>query len=389
VSEHRGDDIEFDFFDEPETRENEPRRREPRRGGGGDGGPEGGPPRRSVRPPAGFTPLLRLAGLIAFAILIVVLLVLWVQSCQGASKRNAYRHYMEKVTTIGASSEQTGKDFNALFTTPSLKEADVESKLTSFAQQEEQNTAQAKTLTPPGPLRLAHSHLIEALQFRVSGLRGLADAFRTTAGQKADKASSAGQLLATQAERLVASDVVWDDLFTAPATDVLRKEGIGGVAVPRSHFLSNPDLVSLSSATRIWQRLRGATTGGTAGGLHGTGLVSVKALPRGQTLAPAPTENTVTASTDLAFEVTVKDTGNSQEVSIPVTLTIQRSPQNIVKKATIDLINPGESKKVVFRNLGQPPFGIKTTIKVDVQPVPGEKNTGNNSAEYPVVFSLG
>jgi hypothetical protein len=139
----------------------------------------------------------------------------------------------------------------------------------------------------------------------------------------------------------------------------------------------------------VWQRIHGATTGGTPGGLHGTGLVSVKALPQGQTLSPAPTENTVTASTDLAFQVTVQDTGDSQEVSIPVTLTIQRSPQNIVKKMTIDLIDPGATKTVTFRDLGQPPFGVKTTIKVEVQPVPGEKNTGNNSAEYPVVFSLG
>src|SRR5439155_20274119 len=131
VCEQFGDDIEFDFFDEPETREDQPRRRAPRPSGDG-----GGPPRRRCRPPAGFTPLLRLAGLIACAILIVVLLVLWVQSCQGASKRNAYRHYMEKVTAIAQNSDQTGKEFNDLLTTPGLKEADLEAKLDSFAQQE-------------------------------------------------------------------------------------------------------------------------------------------------------------------------------------------------------------------------------------------------------------
>jgi len=378
-----GDDIEFDFFDEPETREGQPRQRTVRRSGGG-------PPRRSVRPPAGFTPLLRLAGLIAFAILIVVLLVFWVQSCQGASKRNAYRHYMENVGAIAQSSQQTGKELNDLLTTPGLKEADLEQKLNSFAQQEQQNVAQAQTLKPPGPLRAEHEHLTEALQFRVSGLRGLADGFRTTAGQKADQAAAAqaGTLLASQADRLVASDVIWDDLFKSPATDELRKQGIGGVVVPESRFLSNPDLAAARSMVPVWQRIHGATTGVTPGGLHGTGLVSVKALPQGQTLSTS-TENTVTASTDLAFAVTVQDTGDNQEVSIPVTLTIQRSPQNIVKKATIDLINPGETKTVTFKNLGQPPFGVKTTIKVDVQPVPGEKNTGNNSAAYPVIFSLG
>ena len=381
MSTHDDDDIEFDFFDEPETREDSPRQRAPKRSGGD------GPPRRPLKPPAGFTPLLRLAGLIAFAILIIVLLVFWVQSCQGASKRNSYKHYMEKSGTIGQSSAQTGKELNDLLATPGLKEADLESKRDSFAQQEQQNAAQAATLGPPGPLRVESGHLTEVLQLRVSGLKGLAQAFRTTSAWKSSQASEAGLLLAAQAQRLLASDVVWADLFKAPSIVVLRREGVGGVPVPDSVFLTNPDLASSRSMVLVWQRIHGASSGAT-GGLHGTGLVSVKAQPQGQTLSAAA-ENTVTASTDLSFAVTVQDTGNAQEVSIPVTLTIQRSPQNIVKKQTIDVLNPGESKTVVFANLGQPPFGVKTTIKVDVQPVPGEKNTANNSAEYPVIFSLG
>src|SRR2546423_13596407 len=110
-----GDDIEFDFFDEPETREDAQGQRAQRR--------TGGPPRRPLRPPAGFTPLLRLAGLIAFAILIVVLLVFWVQSCQGASKRSAYRKYMQAVPTIGESSGPTGRGRNEPLTTPGREEA--------------------------------------------------------------------------------------------------------------------------------------------------------------------------------------------------------------------------------------------------------------------------
>ena len=37
-------------------------------------------------------------------------------------------------------------------------------------------------------------------------------------------------------------------------------------------------------------------------------------------------ENTVTASTDLAFDVTIHDGGDSQEVGIKVTLTIDKTP---------------------------------------------------------------
>jgi len=44
---------------------------------------------------------------------------------------------------------------------------------------------------------------------------------------------------------------------------------------------------------------------------------------------------------------------------------------------------------VTFANLPSPPFGVPTTVKVDIQAVPGERTTTNNSAEYKVIFSLG
>ena len=138
----------------------------------------------------------------------------------------------------------------------------------------------------------------------------------------------------------------------------------------------------------MWRRIHGSTASGAAGGLHGTGIVSVVAQPGNQTLSTS-SENTVRATTELAFDVTVKDTGDNQEVKIPVTLTIQQSPTPITQTKTIDLINAGEEKTVTFDHLGQVEFATKTTVKVDVQPVPQEKNLSNNSADYPVIFSLG
>jgi hypothetical protein len=141
--------------------------------------------------------------------------------------------------------------------------------------------------------------------------------------------------------------------------------------------------------TLVLQRLRGASTGtGTPTGIHGTNIVETKVMPGGHVLSPS-SENTVTATTDLAFVVTVADSGDSQEVGIKVTLTIQKPQGAIVKTQTIDLINPGQSKSVTFKNLGQVPFAQKTTVLVDVAPVPGERNTDNNKASYPVIFSLG
>ena len=71
-----------------------------------------------------------------------------------------------------------------------------------------------------------------------------------------------------------------------------------------------------------------------------------------------------------------------------MTLTIPEQPKPIVKKGTIDLIDPGETKTITFTDFPEVPFGEKTTVQVSVKPVPGEQNTDNNSAEYPVVFSL-
>jgi hypothetical protein len=377
------DDLDFDFFDEdPEPgepfEEERPPREPPRR-----------PPRRppGARPPLGVTPLLRLAGLIAFAILIVVLLVFWISSCQGAGKKSSYKHYMENIAKLAKNSEQHGRELNDALTTPGSKFADLSTRISSIVQGEQQDVAGARTMSPPGPLRLQHQAAIEALEFRVSGLRGLAQAF-TAASRSPKNVTGNALLLAGQAERLVSGDVVWDDLFKDPAIEELRRQGVTGVAVPDSSFVPNPDYASTRFWEAILQRLQGAATGGTSGGLHGTGLVSTTAQPGNQELS-ASTENTVTATTDLGFAVTVEDTGDSQEVQVKVTLTIQQSPTPIVQTKTIDLINPGEQKTVRFVNLGQVQFATRTTVKVDVQPVPEEKNTSNNSASYPVIFSLG
>ena len=373
-------DIEFDFFDEPETQETTQRRRSLR----SPRGPQ--PPRRPIRPPAGLTPLVRLVGLVALAIFAAVVLVILVQSCRSDSKQGAYRDYMEDMQGIAGGSARVGRDLNEELTTPGKTQQELVDTLGALSQQQSQYAARAQGVDPPGPLREEHQHAVEVMELRASGLSRLAEAF--TRAARARDASSAGALLGEQALLLVASDVNWDVYFREPALKELQRESVTGVAVPESEFVVNPDLASASSMSFVVQRLRGAASGGTPTGVHGNGIVSVKVLPGG--VALSTTENApIPASTDLAFEVAVENSGESQEVQVPVTLTIQKSPQPIVKRAVIDIINSGETKTVTFRDFPQPPFGTRTTIKVEVTPVPGEKRTSNNTAEYPVIFSLG
>jgi hypothetical protein len=212
--------------------------------------------------------------------------------------------------------------------------------------------------------------------------------FSQTKGNAADDAPEAGRLLAAQAQRLVASDIVWEDLFRAAAIEELRRKDITGVQVPQSQFVTTADFATQRSLTPIWQRIHGASTGGTPTGLHGTGIAGVRVLPSGKSLTAGSEPTTIQASTDLAFEVSATDTGDSQEVGVEVTLTIPKQPESIVKKQTIDIIDPGETKTVTFRNFPTLPFGEEVNLRVDVKPVPGETNTGNNTIEFPVFFSI-
>jgi hypothetical protein len=383
------EDIEFDFFEDVETSEQSPpdwlhdeqqeESQEPRPPRRQQGGPGGG---------AGLSPRGRLIALIGGAVVLAILLVFLVLSCTGEGKAGRYEGYMGDMTPVANSSDKIGRDLDAALTTPGIKPNQLATQLDGLADLQQQELGDAEAVEEPGALAEEQAAALQSLTFRVTGMRRLADVFRATAGS--DDASGAALQLAAQANRLVASDVVWADLFRAASLAQMRSDGVSGVAVPESDFVQNPEFGSPGYWEPVFERVNGAATDGgtTTGGLHGTGIVETKALPS-EVVLSTDVENIVTAGTDLAFAVTVEDTGDHQEVQIKVTLTIQQQPSPIVATKTIDSINPGESKTVTFSDLGQVAFATKTTVKVDVQPVEGEANTDNNSAEYPVIFSLG
>jgi hypothetical protein len=374
-------DIEFDFFEEPETDE-----APPSRGRSRSQRPPGGPPQR---PPErhGISPTLRLAGLIAFAILIVVLLVLWVQSCSGTSKKSSYQHYVDKIAPLALDSNRGGTALATAIATPGIKAAELATKMDQLASQQRVDVRQARKIRPPSGLDSYHQSLVVALQLRADGLTGLASALRAGAGST--KVAETATNLASQTQLLVGSDVLWQNRWRAPVQNAIRAAGITGIAVPVSRFLEEQGVDTSAFWTPVVERLNGNTTSGgnTSGKAVGTKLVGTKSLPKGQELSESQL-NTVVDSTNLGFAVTVENSGDVQVASVQVTITIKQS-KPITASRTISLINPGQLVTVQFKNLPQPEFVVRTTLEVDVAPVPGETNPHNNSASYPVIFSLG
>jgi hypothetical protein len=377
------DGTELEFFDEPETLEapSRPRRRiRPPRPGG---------PRRPSPPPPGAVALARLAGFVALAIAVVIGLVFWVGSCQGKSKHDEYSSYMKDLQPLAQSSASTGTAFANVLSSRKLTVAGLQSKLEQWSREQQQDYDDALQLRPPGPMQAVHQAALATFQLRAIGMTGLADAL-ARAGTKS--ATDVANSLATQAQTLSASDIVWNNLFHLQAAETLTRLGIRGVIPPPSQIIANPEVISANSLALVLGRIGSTHTGGKVTGLHGSELVSTEAVSGGSTKTLSPSSSTtVDVAANLQFKVTFTDSGNFQEVKVPVTLTVKVFGKPVyTKKKVVDSIAAKQTTSVSFGNLQIPntAFGGTAQIAVAVGKVPGETNLANNSASYPVFFSL-
>lgn len=380
------DDTQLDFFEEPQTLESPRRRRRkvmPERSG----------PRRPA-PPPGAVALARLAGLVALAIAVIVGLVFWIGSCQGQSKRSEYASYVDRIQPLAQSSAKVGTEFASELSSAKLTLATFERKLEAWSREQQLDYAAAQRIQPPGPLQTAQEQVLDAFQLRAVGLAGLADTLAQAQSKSpSPTAATVAAELAGQAELLSASDVVWAELFKVPATQALSRQGVTGVIVPASQFVTNPDVVSVRSFTIVYQRLSTPTTSsGTPTGTHGSALVGVAAVGGGKTTTLyTSTPETVAVSAGLVIRVTFEDSGNFPEVQIPVTLKVKVSGNTVYSKTqTVSQILAHQQQSVDFTNLQVPPaaFGHTAQISVQIAKVPGEARLDNNAATYPVFFSL-
>src|SRR5581483_5114795 len=242
--------------------------------------------------------------------------------------------------------------------------SDLQTKLQQYAQQEQQSYQEAQQIRPPGPLRAIHQNLVDAIELRYKGLAGLSQVLSAPDAVAAKNQTITSSRLVAQGQLLTASDVVWEQLYRGPATQQLTSEGVKGVVIPSSTFVSNPDVVSARAFPIV--------------------------LTQGSDLSTS-TATTVKVSIDLSFLVTVEDSGDFQEVNVPVTLTIDFGSGTPIKKVDhITTIQAGQRQTVTFNGFTLPTsaFGNKATVKVEVAPVAGEINTSNNSATYTVFFTL-
>jgi hypothetical protein len=354
------------------------------------------PRRRSRRPPPRGpgvdqqTLWVRRLIALAVGILILVLLVFGIHSCQVSRKHSAFRNYNRDLDALlQESGQQSGELFN-LLRNPSGNSAnpvDVTNNANGVRVQAEQLVDRARGTSHPGELNTAQRYLVEVLEFRRDGIANIATQLRTALGDQGRQAAT--NAIAAQMRNFDASDVIFSQRFVPEFEKQFKKQGLLDEAqVPKSAFL--PDIAWLDPTTvadRI-ARIRGGSSasGPVAPGLHGTSLGTVVVKPGGQTLSTTQAV-AIPTSANTSFDVQVTNGGDNNESNVTVRITISGAGKPIVTEQKIATLPKGTPQTVNVALSQTPPVSQPVNITVQVLPVRGEKNLTNNKNTFKAIFT--
>jgi hypothetical protein len=192
--------------------------------------------------------------------------------------------------------------------------------------------------------------------------------------------------VAQQMQVLLASDVIYAGRFRPILQEDLSDQDISGKTVPASVFVPDIEWLQPEKVSDAITQLRTGQPGRdeASGGLHGNGLVGVSL--GGVALVPGDSV-TVPLSGDLSFEVQIANQGDSTETDVRVKVTVGQGDDATDLEGTVDTIAAGETKSVSISLDERPPTGQSVPISVEVEAVPGEEKTDNNSQTYSVIFT--
>lgn len=317
-------------------------------------------------------------------LLVLILLILLLRGCLNARKEQAFKDY---VRDVGALVQESGQESKLLFELLSGTEGsdvDVENQLNAFAGESAKLVDRARETEHPDELEAAQRFLVESLEFRRDGIRGIADALPDAIAAQQERRQGT-ERIAAQMQRFLTSDRIYFDRALPSLLGPLRKEGLSEQA-PGSKFLPNVDWLQPDTVADRVGKLGGGGGGDKAAapGLHGNGVAS--ATLGGQALAPG-TSPSIGATEDLKLVVQIANQGENTETDVKVTATIGRGAEAIKLTKVLGSIAAGETKPVELPVAEQPPTGQNVPITVQVEPVPGEEKTDNNKGAFSAIFT--
>lgn len=318
--------------------------------------------------------MLRRGLALGGGLILLILIVLGIKGCLDARANRALEDYARDVTQIVEETQQTSKSFFGKLEDPG------NASVTDFVDQVNADRSAMDTyatriddLDAPGDMGDAQANLELAYQLRASAMDQIAEKMPTALGDAgADKAITG---IAKQMQKLLAADVVYEQVVRPEVDGVLAKNGISDSDLPKDTFL--PDEKWLDE-TEVGEAL-GAISGNSAGdvsGVHGTELSAVTANET-ELVEGAPA--TISGEEGVELEVSVLNSGESTENGVTVAVSFEGN----TIKGEIDELPVGESGTAVIP-LTPTPSG-EVELEVVVEAVPGENITENNEATYTLI----
>jgi len=318
-------------------------------------------------------------------VLVLILLVLLVRGCLNSRKEQAFKDYVRDVAALVQESDQESKALFQLLSGSQGSDVDVENQLNAFAGESAKLVDRARAISHPDELAAAQRFLVESLEFRRDGIRGIADALPNAIARQQERRQGTQQI-AEQMQRFLTSDRIYFDRARPSLAVPLKEEGLNE-PVPKSAFLPNVDWLQPSTVADRVGKIGGGGGAGNqpaAPGLHGTGIAGVTL--GGQALTPSTSVST-RATSDLKLVVQVANQGENTETDVKVNATIGKGSGAIQLTKVLPTIAAGETKSVELPVAERPPTGQNVPVMVDIPAVPGEKKTDNNKGTYSVIFT--
>ena len=332
------------------------------------------------------TILVRRGVFFGGALIALILVVLLISSCESSARHDALVSYNDDVVHIGQDSQSVGDQFFGYLTTAQGKSAaQIGPELAALTVQAQRDVSNAQGLSVPGSLDVAQRALLLALDLRLEAVSDTASRIPVALGGLSGS-GPALRSIAGDMERVLASDVLFQDRVTPLIAKELSANGISPAALPSSVWVH--DLGWLQEGT-VASRLTGAAGTGTNGtalapGTHGHALVGVSV--GGNTLNPTPAVNNIAGGANPTFMVNLTNTGQNNETGVTVQVSVTGQGQTRTASKVLPLTKPGQSYTVPVQVQGVP-LQVPASITAYVVPVPGEKNVANNKATFTALFT--
>jgi hypothetical protein len=334
------------------------------------------PPRRErpKRRPERQQIVLRRALALGGGLVLLILIVLGVKGCLDARANRELGDYARNVTQIVEETQHTSNSFFERLEDPgTLSVTDFVDQVNADRSAIDTYATRIDDLSTPGDMSQAQGNLELAYQLRASAMDEIAEKTDDALGDAgAEKATEA---IARQMQKLLAADVIYEQVVRPEVDAVLADNGVNDSDLPKSTFLPDEKWLDPSTVSDAF----GEVSGGSANvsGVHGTEIAGVT-VNETELIEGAPT--TIAGEEGVNVEVSVRNPLESTENGVGVSVTYEGTTVT----GEIDELPAGETVSAVIP-LTPAPTG-EVTLDIEVEAVPGEEVLENNEATYTLLI---